>query len=612
MTVDMGEMELEIEELKNGSPTPLSVSTVFSTFFPFQVEYTDWKVLQAEAPEGWNGVNYDDSAWHTRKAAAIPTTTYTTTYIRKTFQLTSVNDYQVLNIRMKYTGGVVVYFNGNKVARFNIVDAFDASTESIEVHDAEIFSKFHIILATAGVQEGTNVIAFEIHRPKGTSSSEPVVFDATGVFGLNDCSTVVDTYSSLTSSLNDVNIAKVMDLDPYTTATPGNVIGTFIEWIVENLEGSKWNSFNILGSSTVNNWGFDINTTFDPEDPESEPVTTEFKAQSVLDRTKPQLAVPVALAGFRKVRWEVNNAGSSSTTAGSVHVAYCKASGNVCPGIDHYPPVAEGQISPSACPEGYRGYAYRTCSNGQLGEVKMDLCRMKVPENARYSRSRYQFVMNTKSQTDVPTCKNIVTRWYLDEGVVLPDGLTLNEKTGQITGTPTDTSDIFTFTVYAENDAGAASAIISISMRKGQCKVEGVFPVTDVGTVATYQCSMQGSYIGTQTRACVLGETDGVWQKASGFCMPVMMIVILVLVVIIIVVVVLFLLMRMGKKAKAVGGVKSAKKSSKSTKSSKGSVKAKSSKNVKVYLCLYYQPDWCYTVYWLTITRSTLMTASPS
>ena len=149
-----------------------------------------------------------------------------------------MNDYQVLNIRVKYTGGVVVYFNGNKVARFNLIDAFDASTESIEVHDATAFSKFHIILATAGVQEGTNVIAFEIHRPKGTSSSEPVVFDATGVFGLNDCSTVVDTYSSLTSTLTASNLANVMDLDPYTTATPGNVIGTFIEWIVENLEGT--------------------------------------------------------------------------------------------------------------------------------------------------------------------------------------------------------------------------------------------------------------------------------------------------------------------------------------------------------------------------------------
>ena len=133
-----------------------------------------------------------------------------------------------------------------------------------------------------------------------------------------------------------------MDLDPFTIATPDNDVGTYIEWVVENLEGSKWNAFNILGGTTVNSWGFDIHTTFDPDDPESEPVTTEFRGLSVLDRTKPQLAVPVALAGFRKVRWEVTNAGSASTDIGSVHVAYCKASGNVCPGIDNYPPVMEG------------------------------------------------------------------------------------------------------------------------------------------------------------------------------------------------------------------------------------------------------------------------------
>ena len=151
--------------------------------------------------EDWNTVSYDDSAWTTMKAAAIPDATSTTIYIRKSFQLTNVNEYSVMNIRLKYTGGVVVYFNGNRVARFNLVENFDASTESIALHDAETFSKLHIILSTAGVQEGTNVIAFELHRPVGVSSPYIVVFDATGVFGVNDCSTVVDSYASLTSTL---------------------------------------------------------------------------------------------------------------------------------------------------------------------------------------------------------------------------------------------------------------------------------------------------------------------------------------------------------------------------------------------------------------------------
>ena len=29
------------------------------------------------------------------------------------------------------------------------------------------------------------------------------------------------------------------------------------------------------------------------------------------------------------------------------------------------------EISPSSCPEGYRGYSYRECSGGVLGEVSV-------------------------------------------------------------------------------------------------------------------------------------------------------------------------------------------------------------------------------------------------
>ena len=112
-----------------------------------------------------------------------------------------------------------------------------------------------------------------------------------------------------------------------------------------------------------------------------------------------------------------------------------------------------------------------------------------------------------------------------------------------------------TFTMHAENPAGETYVTITISMRKGYCMPEGVFERTPVGEVAVYECAMQGSYVGTQKRACVLGEKDGEWQKASGFCMPVMAIVLIVVVVIVIIVVVVFLLIRTRSK-KAVGGVK--------------------------------------------------------
>ena len=106
---------------------------------------------------------------------------------------------------------------------------------------------------------------------------------------------------------------------------------------------------------------------------------------------------------------------------------------------------------------------------------------------------------------------------------------------------------------------------ITIQVRLGSCKAEGVFPLTNVDEVATYACSIQGSYVGTQKRACVLGETDGVWQKASGFCVSILTIVVLVVVAIVVVAVVVLLLVRMGRKTKAVGGAKGKKNVAKTT-----------------------------------------------
>ena len=578
LTADMGEMELEIEELFGiGMGTPRSVSTTFSTFYPFQVGFSDWKVYQeGAAPDNWNTASFDDSAWTTRKAADIPNPSSVTTYIRKSFQLSGIDDYQVLNVRMKYAGGVAVYFNGNRVARFNLADEFDSETESIEVHDSTVFSKFHIILPTAGVQEGTNVVAFEVHRPVGTSSSEAFVFDATGVFGVETCSTTIDSYSAVDNTpLSSGTVDAMLDLDPFTIGTLPNAAESFLEWTVENLEGSKFNSFNLLGASNVTTWVFELYGYMNPEDRNNRVIMVNSNKE-LISRTKPQIPVPVGLAGFRKIHYEILQA-SSITSTGAIFTAYCKSTGAVCQGVGKYPTVGEGQISPGPCDDGFTGYSYRLCTGGSFGEIQTDKCTYKAPAMVRYRSGRLTLVKGVK-MSEKPTYRNIVTKWYLDEGVKLPAGLSLNQETGEISGTPTTIAEMTSYTVFAENPNSAVSVTVDITVRVGRCNAEGVFPVTEVDQVATYECSTQGSYIGSQTRACVLGETDGVWQKASGFCMSIASLAILIVIVIIVVVVAVFILMRMGRKSKAVGGVKG-KKSSKG-----GSVKKsdKKTKNVKV------------------------------
>ena len=215
LTVDLGEMELDMMQMDGQDSKPIYVSSVFSTYFPFQIEYTDWKVIQSDVSSDWNSVSFDDSTWNTYKAVDIPSTSSITTYIRKSFTMSGVNDYEVLNVRVKYSGGVGAYVNGNVVARFNLEEDFDSLSLSITDHDPNVFSKFHVILSTSGIEEGINVFSLEIHGGLSGSSSDAVVFDGTGVFGVEDCCTVVDSYSSLESTKLDYGtIADMMDLDP--------------------------------------------------------------------------------------------------------------------------------------------------------------------------------------------------------------------------------------------------------------------------------------------------------------------------------------------------------------------------------------------------------------
>ena len=75
-----------------------------------------------------------------------------------------------------------------------------------------------------------------------------------------------------------------MDLDPYTICTLPNKIGTFVQWTVENLEGSKWNSFNLMMSTDIRSWIFKVEGWFDKQS-NSIPLYTH-DGTTIFSRTK--------------------------------------------------------------------------------------------------------------------------------------------------------------------------------------------------------------------------------------------------------------------------------------------------------------------------------------
>ena len=576
LTVDLGTMIFEMGQL--GTMTT-SVTTMFSSYFPFQIEYSEWKI-NYNYMENWSSLSFDDSAWSSVKANNIGPTTSVTTYIRKEVNIPDISTYHVLNVRVKYAGGVAAYFNSRLVARFNLEENFNSNSQSLVVHNADEFSKFHVIMTTVGGETGKNIMAFEVHLPAGQSSAGNVVFDATGVFGVNQCSIVVDTFSKIDgTTAYGISLAELLDLNPTKYGYQQNAQGTYLEWMVENLEGTRFNSFAMQSPYEVTGYGFSLYVRRDSTDEYISSLA--ITQQTINSMARTAWSVPLGIAGFKQLKFEVDVAAAYTVYVSSYILQYCKPSGvGVCPGIGDYPSVGEGEISPSSCEKGYRGYSYRVCSNGQLGEINSQYCVQKLPDKLLYDSTLYNLVLGTEVYIAKPEYVNIIEEFYLAENTYLPVGLTLNTKTGEITGKPTEEIDLREYTIYGKNQVGITPTTISITVKKGTCKATGNFPTTDVGVTQEYNCAEGGAYVGTQKRTCYLGKTDGEWGKVSGTCVSVVMLIILVLILIIIIVIVIFIVIRVSSRAKAVGGVKG--KSAKSAGSKKMSKRESSKKTVKI------------------------------
>ena len=402
------------------------------------------------------------------------------------------------------------------------------------------------------------MIAIELHQVVDTSSSVPFDFYATGTFGVSDCSVVRDSFSSLTGPSDyPGDVMNFFDMSPMTYATLYSSYEIDFAWTSQNLEGMSYNAMAVYTNEDVNKWSFSIYGRFGNE---NYTTIAEIKDFNITGRTRGIVSVPVGVANFPSLRLETDALRTNSLILVEMMFMYCKASGAICEGIGDFPTVAEGQISPSLCDEGFDGYAYRVCENGVLSEVKMDKCIYKVPQNIEYSATRFEFVRDVFATTGVPTFTNRITEWYLASGQKLPDGLELNKETGEISGTPVTATSLELIHVFGKNPSGVASTEITITVRVGRCISEGIWQSTEVDSIAIYDCALQGAFVGTQKRACVLGEKDGEWRNATGLCVSIVTLVVVIVIVIIVILIVVLLVIRNLRRVKSVRGTKSDKK----------------------------------------------------
>lgn len=560
LTVDKGTLTID---LANMPANELTVTKTFSSYLPMQMEFDTWRYWNGleEVPAEWTSVAMDDSQWEEGLAMNAWNTNATTIYLRRSFAIPSLDEYHVLNLHAKYNGGLIAYFNGRRVACFNMpgeeegVHTITAETPALNVHDVTVYSKFHVILVTSGAVGGmdqSNVLAVEAHRAEGQSTAEPLVIDVTGVFGVEDCSPLVDSYQISGTAASSGSLEDLFDGSPETFATLSKSSGGEIAWMVENQEGSKWNHYGMYLGTAVTSFSWTLEARHLAMDDFT--VIDRQVGLAVTDRERTMFALPLGIAAFRSFKFTLIDNVSANFRVSELLFTYCKAaSEGVCPGIDDYPPVSEGEVSPAGCPAMYTGYSFRECHEGMLGAVNMTYCVPKAPADLKYERTAYTLVKGVVAQIPAPTYINLIEEFFLDEHVQLPAGLQLDLLTGAITGIPEEeVKDAIVFTIYGKNARGAVSAEIGIAVRVGQCAAEGDYPTVPVDTEYVVECSVRGSYLGTKTRKCVLGEVDGEWQAEQGSCIAVGVLVTVIVVVVVVVVGVVVIFARVSKKRKNV------------------------------------------------------------
>jgi hypothetical protein len=148
-----------------------------------------WKYLDNGSNQGtpWRGTSFPDGAWLSGPAqlgygdgdeATVvgygPTATnkYTTTYFRRTFNVTNVSAFTTLTMRLLCDDGAVVYFNGTEVFRSNMPGGtITYTTLASTALGTPAESNFvQTALSPASLVNGANLVAVEIHQANGTST----------------------------------------------------------------------------------------------------------------------------------------------------------------------------------------------------------------------------------------------------------------------------------------------------------------------------------------------------------------------------------------------------------------------------------------------------------
>jgi uncharacterized repeat protein (TIGR02543 family) len=181
ITIDAGGYMVVFASDKNRRDIPANYNTIINWGDQWKYRYEN-----SQPPADWNELGFNETGWYTGPSGfgygddddATVIENARTVYLRKTFNITDASALTSAILHMDYDDGFVAYINGTEIARMAIGEPGTPTYWEMWTdydHEARIWQggnpeRFDINLGGSLLQDGTNVVAIEVHNVSETSS----------------------------------------------------------------------------------------------------------------------------------------------------------------------------------------------------------------------------------------------------------------------------------------------------------------------------------------------------------------------------------------------------------------------------------------------------------
>ncbi|KAK8807466.1 hypothetical protein WA158_004225 [Blastocystis sp. Blastoise] len=487
-----------------------------------------WKYLDSdsEVPSDWNLASFSDAAWTSGISGSLSAPTGTTQYYRTTFTLSTMYpDFAGIDISASTYAGMIVYLNGNEIRRINMPTGFVNynTTATAEYTSSTVFISSVSTLINPILVVGTNVIAIEIHKKDTLSTTNNftsvVSFIASGEYRVSDgvaWSDIEKTGDEGTDMLFDNKI------DTSVVSGP-RCVGAIYQYTFNNGRKEFINHYKVTNGEYCNRRSPSSWRIEGSNDNGATWILLDFQHQQFFNLHRKTFSYDFysfqPYNSYRFITTECDNSDLDTLLCGDTYFQLSefglyinnKVVSCVADGI--WGPAIEGSYSFQKCSIEYTGIQRRLCTGGIFGEIQQ-FCTVVAPTDLSYTGSPFIYHKNIPVSLS-PDIVGAELTYTIDPA--LPNGLTINQINGVISGTPTTNSNITTYTITAMNTAGSVSTTIMIFIELVLCTSEDNWPLTEIGQEASLPCEDPINYEGSRTRSCQLGY-PAVWDSVVNNC----------------------------------------------------------------------------------------------